>query len=132
MPRRYPDSGPHRKTHQRAPLSHDAAFYGPTIIPGPVDCIQARALDRAGELMRQIPASKGGSPTHASTQSPGQLSVSPREQARIAAGMSNSTAPTIRKVRPGREGMETGRSARAVRCACSSRFLGRRTADLMV
>jgi hypothetical protein len=48
------------------------------------DRIQARALDRVGELMRQIPPAKTGP----KLESPGELQFSPREQARIAAGLS--------------------------------------------
>jgi hypothetical protein len=54
------------------------------------DRIQARALDRVGELMRQIPAE--GGPGRGKTKSPGELSFSPREQARITAGLSGKQA----------------------------------------
>jgi hypothetical protein len=55
------------------------------------DRIQARALDRIGELMKAIPASKGGRPSE-ETKLGTQLSLSDREQARIQAGLSKSQA----------------------------------------
>jgi hypothetical protein len=51
------------------------------------DRIQARALKRIGELIRQIPKA-----TKWDQKSPEQLSISPREQARIVAGLSGGQA----------------------------------------
>ena len=53
------------------------------------DRIQARALDRCGELMRQIPAGQG---RRSDLIPPGEVSLSDREQARIAAGLSKKQA----------------------------------------
>jgi hypothetical protein len=53
------------------------------------DRIQARALNRVGVLMRQIPKAAGGDQ---SKKSPEQLFASPRELARIAAGLSKPQA----------------------------------------
>jgi hypothetical protein len=53
------------------------------------DRIQARALDRCGELMRQIPKAAGGDQ---SKNSPEGIFATPREQTRIAAGLSKKQA----------------------------------------
>jgi hypothetical protein len=45
------------------------------------DRIQARALDRCGELYKQIPVAKPGP----KLELPGRLQLSPREQPRIEA-----------------------------------------------
>jgi hypothetical protein len=49
------------------------------------DRIQARAIDRVGELMRSIPKASGGNQSKKGT---GPLFASPREQARVKAGLS--------------------------------------------
>ena len=53
------------------------------------DKIQGRAIDRCGELYRQIPKAQGGD---RSKNLPGQMFASPREQARIKAEMSKNQA----------------------------------------
>jgi hypothetical protein len=69
------------------------------------DRIPARALDRVGELLREIP--KGA--RRPKNNLPEQINLSPREQARIAAGPSKNQAayaPTINAIpqRPVRVG----------------------------
>jgi hypothetical protein len=60
------------------------------------DRIQARALDRCRELLRQIPTSPGGRPSNEikglKTTLPGQSSFSPRTRAIENAGMSEHQA----------------------------------------
>ena len=64
---------------------------GDTELRKMADRIQARAIDRCGQLIKQIPADKGGRPK---TGSGPQPSLTDRELARIAAGISKHLAKT--------------------------------------
>jgi len=63
------------------------------------DRIQARALDRCGELLRAIPAEKGGQPWQKSTNGGTPISrLTPREQAARAAGLSKDQQNTALRI----------------------------------
>ena len=52
----------------------------------------ARAIRRCGELLKQVEASKGGQPTHKSTQEGTLLSIPTRESVAKDAGLSERQA----------------------------------------
>lgn len=62
------------------------------------DRIQARAIRRCGELLRQVEASKGGQPTHKSTQEGTLLSIPTRESVAKDAGLSERQKVTALRV----------------------------------
>jgi hypothetical protein len=66
---------------------------GDTELRKMADRIQARAIDRCGQLIKQIPKNAGRPPA-GETKLPGQLNLSDRDVARIAAGISKHLAKT--------------------------------------
>ena len=62
------------------------------------DRIQARAIRRCGELLKQVEASKGGQPTHKSTQEGALLSIPTRESVAKDAGLSEWQRKTALRV----------------------------------